>query len=171
MVERVSVKFCRSVCLLALALLSCAWAAASELQIVRIPGPAPSGDDPRLLRQIANYAGRPLVINFWASWCEPCRDEMPALARLGERLSARGAVVLTVAVADREADVVRFMQETRLSLPVLHDREQMLSRAWGARMLPYTVVLDRRHRVVAQAQGVVDWEDDAVVERLRRLFE
>lgn len=149
-----------------LALALCAGAQAAGLIVA--PAAAPPQTDARLARQMAEYAGRPLVINFWASWCEPCRDEMPALARLGERA---GAVVLTVAVADREADAAKFMRDAQLSLPVLHDRDQQLSRAWGARMLPYTVVLDRRHRIVARAQGVVDWDDAAVVTRLQRLFE
>ncbi len=135
------------------------------------PYSAPAGIDPRLTALLGEHAGRPLVINFWASWCEPCRDEMPALARLPGRLPASGVALLTVAVADREADAAKFMRSAGLSLPVLHDRDQRISRAWGARLLPYTVVLDRRHRVVAHAQGVIDWDDDAVLSQLRRLFD
>lgn len=134
------------------------------------PTAAPVGDDVRLAQQLARHAGQPLVINFWASWCEPCRDEMPALARLPEKLAGTGLVVLTVAVADREADAALFMQRARLALPVLHDRDQRLSRLWGARLLPCTVILDRQHRIVARAQGVIEWEDDAVLERLRGLL-
>lgn len=122
--------------------------------------------EPRIAAWLQAQGGRPLLVNFWASWCEPCREEMPSLAAL----AAQGFVVLTVAVADRDADAARFMREAGIELPVLHDREQQVSRAWGARMLPYTVVLDRRHRVVARAQGVVDWKDAAVVELLQRLM-
>jgi thiol-disulfide isomerase/thioredoxin len=143
---------------------------ASEL-VIEAPSAAPRSDDPQLGRLIETYAGRPLIINFWASWCEPCREEMPALARAGARLAAYGVVVLTVAVADREADATKFMRDAKLTLPVLHDRDQRTSRAWGARMLPYTVVLDSRHRVVARAQGVIEWDDEAVARQLQRLFE
>jgi thiol-disulfide isomerase/thioredoxin len=134
------------------------------------PAAVPVGEDTRLAQQLARNAGQPLVINFWASWCEPCRDEMPALARLPANLAGTGLVVLTVAVADRDADAALFMQRARLVLPVLHDRDQRLSRLWGARLLPYTVILDRQHRIVARAQGVIEWEDDAVLERLRSLL-
>ncbi|HEY9192533.1 MAG TPA: TlpA disulfide reductase family protein [Methyloversatilis sp.] len=150
--------------------LSGALAQASEL-VVDAPSAAPHSDDPQLARLIETYAGRPLIINFWASWCEPCRDEMPALARAGARLAAQGVVVLTVAVADRETDAAKFMRDAKLALPLLHDRDQRTSRAWGARMLPYTVVLDRRHRILARAQGVIEWDDEAVVRQLQRLFE
>lgn len=143
---------------------------ASEL-VIEAPSATPRSDDPQLGRLIETYAGRPLIINFWASWCEPCREEMPALARAGARLAAYGVVVLTVAVADREADATKFMRDAKLTLPVLHDRDQRTSRAWGARMLPYTVVLDSRHRVLARAQGVIEWDDEAVARQLRRLFE
>lgn len=157
-------------CLAALMCLAGTMVQASEL-VVEVPSVVPHSDDPQLARLIDAHAGRPLIINFWASWCEPCRDEMPALARAGARLAAQGVVVLTVAVADREADAAKFMRDAKLALPLLHDRDQRTSRAWGARMLPYTVVLDGRHRVLARAQGVVDWDDEAVAGRLQRLFE
>lgn len=151
----------------------CGQASAAGLMaglVTEAPAAVPVGDDARLAQQLARHAGQPLVINFWASWCEPCRDEMPALARLPARLTGTGVVVLTVAVADREADAALFMQRAQLALPVLHDRDQRLSRLWGARLLPYTVILDRQHRIVARAQGVIEWEDDAVLDRLRRLL-
>ncbi len=135
------------------------------------PVAAPGSADARFAQQMSVHAGRPLVINFWASWCEPCRDEMPALSRLPKRLASSGVTVLTVAVADRESDAAKFMSDAQLSLPVQHDRDQRISRSWGARLLPYTVVLDRRHRIVARAQGEIDWDDVAVIEQVRRLVE
>lgn len=148
----------------------CATAGAAGLA-EELPVATPRPADDRLAQQMSVNAGRPLVINFWASWCEPCRDEMPALGRLPKRLASSGLSVLTVAVADSESDAKKFMREAQLSLPVLHDRDQRISRAWGARLLPYTVVLDRRHRIVARAQGEIDWDDAAVIEQLRRLVE
>lgn len=129
------------------------------------PAALPQGDA-NLAARLASYAGRPVLVNFWASWCEPCREEMPALQALADR----GVAVLTIAVADRETDARRFLDQAGVALPLLFDREQRISKAWGARLLPYTVVLDRRHRVVARAQGVVDWDASAVREQLQRLM-
>lgn len=130
------------------------------------PTALPQGGDANLAARLASYAGRPVLVNFWASWCEPCREEMPALQALADS----GVVVLTIAVADRDADARRFLDQAGVALPLLFDREQRISKAWGVRLLPYTVVLDRRHRVVARAQGVVDWNASAVREQLQRLM-
>jgi thiol-disulfide isomerase/thioredoxin len=130
------------------------------------PTALPPGGDANLATRLASYAGRPVLVNFWASWCEPCREEMPALQALADS----GVVVLTIAVADRDADARRFLDQAGVALPLLFDREQRISKAWGVRLLPYTVVLDRRHRVVARAQGVVDWDASAVREQLQRLM-
>lgn len=130
------------------------------------PAALPQGGDANLAARLASYAGRPVLVNFWASWCEPCREEMPALQALADS----GVVVLTIAVADRDADARRFLDQVGVALPLLFDREQRISKAWGVRLLPYTVVLDRRHRVVARAQGVVDWNASAVREQLQRLM-
>lgn len=130
------------------------------------PTALPQGGDANLATRLASYAGRPVLVNFWASWCEPCREEMPALQALADS----GVVVLTIAVADRDADARRFLDQAGVALPLLFDREQRISKAWGVRLLPYTVVLDRRHRVVARAQGVVDWNASAVREQLQRLM-
>lgn len=130
------------------------------------PTALPQSGDANLATRLASYAGRPVLVNFWASWCEPCREEMPALQALADS----GVVVLTIAVADRDADARRFLDQAGVALPLLFDREQRISKAWGVRLLPYTVVLDGRHRVVARAQGVVDWNATAVREQLQRLM-
>lgn len=151
-----------AVCLLALCSAPLCAAALTPVE----PAALPQGSDANLAARLASYAGRPVLVNFWASWCEPCREEMPALQALADR----GVAVLTIAVADRETDARRFLDQSGVSLPLLFDREQRISKAWGARLLPYTVVLDSRHRVVARAQGVVDWNATAVREQLQRLM-
>ncbi len=137
-----------------------------------VPQSAPASLDHRLTERLAKYKGKPVVVNFWATWCEPCREEMPALGRLAARWQAKGIAVLTVAVADNAKAVDDFLWEAlpeKQALPVLHDREQTISRAWGARMLPTTVILDRKHRIVARAYGVVDWDAPAADQQLKKL--
>lgn len=137
------------------------------------PQALPASKDARLMQLLAQRQGKAVVLNFWATWCEPCREEMPALARLDARWQARGLTVLTVAVADNAKRVEDFLWETlpgQQTLPVLHDREQTLSRAWGARMLPTTLVLDRRHRIVARGLGAIDWDASAIDKQLQSLL-
>lgn len=133
----------------------------------------PATSDSRLEQALTQHRGKPVVINFWATWCEPCREEMPALARFAARGQARGLAVLTVAVADNDKRVEDFLWEIlpdKQTLPVLHDREQTISRAWGARVLPTTVVLDRRHRIVLRGMGAIDWDALAIDKQFKKLI-
>lgn len=143
--------------------------AAASLKPVT-PRALPATADARLARVLASHKGKPVLVNFWATWCPPCREEMPSLARLAARWQARGLVVQTVAVADNEKLVEDFLWEVSAELPVLHDREQTISRAWSARVLPTTVVLDRAHRVVAHGTGAIDWDAPAIDKQLQTLL-
>ena len=133
---------------------------ASELATVRATR-LPTPTDGRLNSLIATHPGQPVLVNFWASWCEPCREEMPSLQRLADRSRRAGLVVITVAVADRLDQVDRFLADHAIQLPVVDDRDQVISRAWGARVLPGTVVLDRHHRIRLRGQGAIDWDSPA----------
>lgn len=143
--------------------------AAADL-VTGMAQPLPAVADARLTDLLAQHRGSPLIVNFWASWCEPCREEMPSLQRLADRLRARGVSVLTVAVADKKDKAADFLWEASVTLPLLHDPEQAVARAWGVRTLPTTLILDRRHRIVARGRGAVDWDDAAVETKLQTLL-
>lgn len=132
--------------------------------------PQPAVKDAGLVEALAQRAGSPVVINFWAPWCAPCRDEMPSLQRLAERWRGRGVSVLTVAVADRDEQAGDFLWQIGVTLPVLRDPDQILARAWGVRTLPATLVLDSRHRIVARWRGAVDWDASPTDRRLQTLL-
>lgn len=142
---------------------------ASELQVVpTAPLPAPADSPLRTL--VAAYKGQPVIINFWASWCEPCRDEMPSLQRLTSRRRDQGLVVITVAVADQIGQVQKFLAENSLQFAAINDREKSISQAWDARVLPTSIVLDRRHRIRLRAQGPIDWDSPATDNALQSLL-
>ena len=85
--------------------------------------------------------GHVVLVHFFATWCEPCRDELPALNRLATR--SNGTVkVLAIAVADADRSVQRFLETTPLGFPVLLDRDRTVAKAWNAVSLPTTFVLD-----------------------------
>lgn len=123
-----------------------------------------------LKSELAARRGQAVVINFWASWCEPCREEMPALQQLAARWKGRGLTVLTVAMGDSPRQVEDFLWEISAELPVVHDREQTTGRAWGVRVLPTTFVIDARRRVRMKALGPVDWSSKAVDVQLGRVL-
>jgi thiol-disulfide isomerase/thioredoxin len=140
-------------------------------ELLAVPGShRPQITDRRLLAALAPHRGHPVVINVWASWCEPCREEMPALQRYVQRWQERGLAVITIAVADNATRARDFLWDIDVDLPVLDDHDQTLSRSLGARALPTTLVLDHRHRIRLRAQGVVDWASPGVDAQTQSLF-
>lgn len=123
---------------------------------------------PALQLALDAVRGQAVVVNFWASWCEPCRKEMPALVELDER--EPGVALVTVAVADRAADTRRFLADYLIEhTVVVADADQQIARAWSARMIPTTYVLDARHQPRYRVVGEADWRDPALQARVRAL--
>jgi cytochrome c biogenesis protein CcmG, thiol:disulfide interchange protein DsbE len=122
--------------------------------------PAPAVTLPRLTgggrSSLADYRGKVVVLNFWASWCEPCRQESPLLQRWHARISQRGGTVLGVDVLDVTSDAVEFVRDYRLTYPMLRDRDGETIRSFGTAAYPETFVIDRKGRVAASERGPVD---------------
>jgi cytochrome c biogenesis protein CcmG, thiol:disulfide interchange protein DsbE len=113
------------------------------------------GDDGQR-RSLADYRGQVVVLNFWASWCEPCRAEAPILQKTQARLTAAHAgTVLGATYNDAAADSTAFEREFKVSYPSLRDVGTDLADEYGTRALPETFVLDREGKVVAISRGQV----------------
>ena len=106
---------------------------------------------------LAALKGRPVMLNFWASWCEPCRSEMPSLELVATRHERAGLVVLAVNYQEAAPVIKRFLDVLPFSLPILLDRDGAATAAWTPRVFPTTVLIDRggtpRHSVL----GDLDW--------------
>ena len=100
--------------------------------------------------------GKVVLVNFWASWCEPCRAEMPSLQALAEREKAR-LVVLTINLKESPEAIARFVQSTGLTLPVVRDPLGDVARAWGIKIYPSTVLVDSADQVRSVVRGALDW--------------
>jgi cytochrome c biogenesis protein CcmG/thiol:disulfide interchange protein DsbE len=118
--------------------------------------------DPRLARATADgrlslreLRGRPVVLNFWASWCVPCREEAPHLQRLWQRQRARGAVVVGLDMQDLSEDARSFIREFGLTYPTMRDRGDEVARDYGTTGLPETYFISPAGRVVGHVIGVV----------------
>ena len=106
-------------------------------------------------RTLASFRGKPVVLNFWASWCTPCRQEAPLLEKAQQRLAAHGGTVLGVTFRDTTPDARAFMRRYGLTYPSLRDVDGKLAEDYGTRALPETFVIDRAGRVRAISRGVV----------------
>ena len=108
------------------------------------------------LRQLR---GKVVVVNFWATWCEPCREEMPSLQRLRGKMGGKPVEVLTVNYGEFPQRIEPFMKRENIELPVLLDTQKEVSRAWGAGGLPITFIVDRQGDVRYWVFGERDWSE------------
>jgi thiol-disulfide isomerase/thioredoxin len=122
-------------------------------------------------RRLAEWRGRGVVINFWATWCPPCVAEMPALDRLAEQVAREGIEVLALS-SDRggRAQVEPFYQRVGLrNLAIWLDPRGAFGRAAGVRGLPTTVIVDRAGMERTRHEGAADWDHPTLVGTIRRL--
>ena len=124
-------------------------------------GPAPAislADAHGATIQIAPNPGGITVVHFFATWCEPCREELPALSRLARRAGA-AARVIAISVAEPEMRVRRFLATTQADLPILLDPDRTTARAWGVSVLPTSFVLDAALAPRLAAEESVAWDE------------
>src|SRR5690606_15895218 len=120
---------------------------------------------------LADFAGEVVVLNLWATWCAPCRDEMPSLDRLQARFGGNGLEVVALSLDRGDVAKVRdFYDELGISsLAIYHDPDSRAGRELGAPGLPTTIVIDRSGREVGRLLGPAEWDSDeaiAVIEQL-----
>jgi cytochrome c biogenesis protein CcmG/thiol:disulfide interchange protein DsbE len=110
---------------------------------------------------LADYKGKVVVLNFWASWCKPCTEELPLLERTHRKIAPRNATVLGANYQDVSDSALQFVRRFKLSFPSLRDRDGEYADRFGSRAFPETFVIDRRGRIAAQRRGPVDqaWLD------------
>jgi peroxiredoxin len=140
--------------------------ALKELDLIR-PGRARGADefsvamlDGRTFR-LGEQRGKVVFVNFWATWCPPCRAEMPAMERLYARHRDAGFVMLAVSVDADPAVVKPFVTEGRFSFSVGLDPKMEVANAYGVRALPSSFIIDREGKVTAMALGPRAWDSDA----------
>jgi thiol-disulfide isomerase/thioredoxin len=107
--------------------------------------------------RLADQRGQVVVLNFWASWCEPCRAEMPSLELLAERHKRDRLQVLAVNFRETDGTIRRFLGQTDFSLPILRDTDGAAARAWLVRIFPSTIVIGRDGRAAFTIVGEIDW--------------
>ncbi len=119
---------------------------------------------------LAGLRGRVVVINFWASWCEPCRAEMPSLELLASRHERAGLAVLAVNYQEALPAIKRFLDVQPVLLPILLDRDGAAAAAWTPRVFPATVLVDRAGVPRTQVLGELDWMAGAARELIDPLL-
>lgn len=118
---------------------------------------------------LADYEGEVVLLNLWATWCAPCREEMPSMERLYNILGPEGLKIVAVSVDFGSDEVEEFVEEFGLTFDILHDRAQRVDAIYQTTGLPESFVIDR-HGVIVKKTWGMEWDDPAQVAFLRRLL-
>ena len=119
--------------------------------------------------RLSKYRGKVVVLNFWATWCPPCVEEMPSLNRFARILASRGVVVVAVSVDDDEQALRRFAADHQLEMIILRDPGRQVATLYQTYMYPETYILDRQGRLLRKLVGPADWGDPNLLVFFREL--
>ena len=121
--------------------------------------------------EFSQLRGKVVVLNFWATWCGPCKEEMPALDRLSRQFNPRDVAVLTITTDHERTGIQQFMTQFHSTLPVLLDEQRDVSLAFMVRGLPTTVFISKNGTVVGRAVGPREWDGPDAIGFIQHLRE
>ena len=146
---------------LAVGLLWIAGAGAAGFE-TRAASPAPelkAHDLAGASKTLADYRGKVVLLNFWATWCPPCQREMPSLERLRTKMAGRPLEIVAISSAETPDEVKTYLTKMKLGFPVLVDADSSNTRRWKVFALPTTFVLDAEGRVRHVLTGPAEWDE------------
>jgi len=120
---------------------------------------------------LADFKGQVVLLNIWATWCEPCKIEMPSLEQLEKEIGPQGLRIVSVSVDEGGNDVVRqFVHDYGLTFQILHDPSARIERIYQTTGIPESFVINREGRIVKKVIGAADWDATVNKDLMRRLL-
>lgn len=121
------------------------------------------------VHQLTKYRGRVVIVNFWATWCPPCRFELPSMERAYEQLKKEGIEILAINVGEDADTIFTFTADYPVTFPLLLDLDSSVINDYPAIGLPTTYVIDPEGRLVYRAIGTREWDDEFLLEKIKAL--
>lgn len=138
---------------------------------VATPPPLVLKDLQGKVRDLREFKGQVVLVNFWATWCPPCRIEMPSMWRLKQKFKGRPFVVLAVDMGEEEVVVNTFLPEKmKRDFIVLMDKDGVALRDWKVFAFPTSYIIDAKGKIRYALYGALEWDKPSVVEIIRRLL-
>ncbi|MCP4933560.1 MAG: TlpA family protein disulfide reductase [bacterium] len=119
--------------------------------------------------KLSDFKGHIVVVNFWATWCPPCRAEIPSMQRAWTHLKKHNVVILAIHVGGNEDKIWSFLTDFGVDFPVLIDANSKVSRSWPMRGLPTTFIIDPQGKIALRAIGGREWDDPALIKTILAL--
>jgi cytochrome c biogenesis protein CcmG, thiol:disulfide interchange protein DsbE len=121
--------------------------------------------------KLSDYKGKVVMLNFWATWCPPCREEIPSMMNLQKQMEGKPFQMLAVSVDEGgKADVDAFFKKTGFMLPVYTDQNKTAATAYGVTGVPETYIVDTKGIIVKKVIGPLKWDDAEVVAYITKLI-
>lgn len=120
---------------------------------------------------LSDYRGRLVFLNFWATWCPPCRMEMPSMEKLYQRFKDDDFVMLAVDLRESQKIVKKFVDDYELNFTILLDSDGRIGDTYGVRAIPTTYLIDRQGRLIGKAVGARDWASQEAFKLIEHLLE
>lgn len=121
-------------------------------------------------KHFSDYRGKPLIINVWASWCGPCRDEMGSLNRLARRYGGKQFNVIGISTDDDALAARHFIKQSKVSFENFIDSNVYLENMLGADTIPLTILLDAQGRVLEKVRGAYEWDSPEAIDAIGKVF-
>jgi cytochrome c biogenesis protein CcmG, thiol:disulfide interchange protein DsbE len=118
---------------------------------------------------LSEFRGKVVVLNFWATWCQPCVAEMPSLVQMQRRMKDKGVTVLAVSIDDSDGAYHKFLQNYGIDLLTVRDADKKSNTLYGTFKFPETYIIDRNGTVRRKFIGPVEWSDPEIVDFLNKL--
>ena len=132
-----------------------------EAQLQGLSGPS---------RKLSAYRGKPLIINVWASWCGPCREEMGSLQRLARRYGGKQFNVIGISTDDYREPAQAFLKESGTTFSHYIDSNLLMENMLGAERIPLTLLIDSKGRVLDKINGAREWDSPEILEAIGKTF-
>ncbi|MFN8008482.1 MAG: TlpA disulfide reductase family protein [Terriglobia bacterium] len=121
-------------------------------------------------KHLSDLRGKVVLVNFWATWCPPCREEMPSLEALQNRLGPKNLAILALSVDDSWKTVRHYMESNHFTIPVYSDFDKKIASRYGTYMYPETYLVDKEGKVAYKVVGAVDWTSPEMLKFIQVLL-